>query len=129
VASGSSASTGEGADAVLVVVLGAGVAVLGSVWAGAELAAHLHAGHWVPTTLRQTAAAVVHLPDHGGSPRLAWPGPIGTALGGPILCWACTAVAALVAVTAAWLVSRLFRRPAPGTERTERLGVNRHVIP
>jgi len=123
-ASGSSPSTGEGADTVLVVVLGAGVAVLGSVWAGAELAAHLHAGHWVPTTLRQTAAAVGHLPDHARSPRLAWPGPMGSALGGPVLYWACTAVAALVAVTAAWLVSRLFRHPAPGTERTERLGVD-----
>ena len=101
-----------GHDDLLVAALVVGVLVGAVLWAGGALAA-LVSGHAVPRG--RPLAGFVALSRPGTDPSAAW----GTAVGPPLLYWACTAVvvgAGLVVGMVAWRVWN----PAPAGSRRRR---------
>lgn len=114
---------GGGLDAfAAIVLLVAGL--LAAVWAGAQLAARLASGSWIPAGAQDTADALVHLPSHGTAPADAWPVAYRALLPGPVLYWGCTIVVAIVAVFIAAQVARLLPNGVTGLSKRSRLGVD-----
>jgi hypothetical protein len=84
---------------VVLALGGAAVLLVGVVWAGAALAL-LVAGDPVAVSVGAAADALAGLVGHLGDPAAAWSGPASERLPGPVVYWACTAIAgaALAAV-------------------------------
>src|SRR5947209_10570411 len=81
-----SAAADAAADIAFAVALIAIVTVLGMVWAGGALAAHL-VGNSFGGGLTSAALALVRLPHHLGHPADAWPVDVRSSLPGPALYW------------------------------------------
>jgi type IV secretion system protein VirD4 len=98
-----------------------------TVWAGAQLAVLAVHHRRLPMGLAGAVQAGFALPGHASRPAGAWPAPADQLIPGPLVYWLATAVAAVAAVAVVALAvaaHRLFARPAPGTERRRRLGVD-----
>lgn len=113
----------------LVVVLGAGLGVVGGVvWAGAAAAAAL-AGSTLRGSFADAVSAASRLPSHLGDPARAWPAgtwPAGTwsVAPGPALYWAATGAVGLAAVAAVAVAVRVVLRSRVGTVPRRPLGVD-----
>lgn len=103
----------------------AGLAAVGTLWLGAQLAARLFgAGKWLPVGLGTAAGATIRLGEHAGAPASAWPEEVQALLPGAGLYWACTAAAALVVTALAVPLLRVLWRSGAGSARRLRLGVD-----
>jgi len=119
----SSPSSG-GLDGLAIAVIGIGSA-LAVVWGGAQLAARIASGAWLPAGAQDTATALVHLPAHGSEPALAWPARLQPLLPGAGVYWACTSAVAVVAVVLVLQVMKLVSGSGPaGMAKRSRLGVD-----
>jgi type IV secretion system protein VirD4 len=115
----------HGAAPAALVLLLAMVAFSATVWAGAQVAARLFgAGRWLEVGLGRSARAALALPQHAGSPEMAWPARLRGDLPGPLPYWVCTAVVAVAVVAAFAPVLRVVWRPGVGSPRRVRLGVD-----
>lgn len=110
-------------DAVVLTVGGAVVLVVAVVWGGAMLAL-LAIGEGAVLPVADAAEAVPGLVDHVGDPAGAWSAPAAGRLPGPVVYWACTAVAAGIAVALVAGALRLLGGPRAGTARRRPLGVD-----
>lgn len=121
--SGQDGASPGGVDGLAVVVLVVG-ALAGTVWAGAQLAARLASGLWLPAGAQDTATALVHLPTHGSDPAAAWPPALHSLLPGPGLYWTCTGLVAVVVLVVVLKSTSLVSGRGPaGTDRRSRFGV------
>jgi type IV secretion system protein VirD4 len=98
------------------------LAVGGSVWAGAALAAEL-SGNRLDAPFATATRAALALPSHLSDPRLAWPTEYHASLPGPWLYWPSTLAVATALTTAAALAFRVFRLKV-GTATRRPLGVD-----
>ncbi len=111
----------DGLAAIVLLVIGA----LSIVWAGAQLAARLGSGSWIPGGVQDTANALVHLPSHGSAPAEAWPAAYRSLLPGPGLYWGSTIAIAVVVVVIGAQIARLVSSSGPaGLSKRTRLGVD-----
>ena len=112
-----------GDEAVAALILMIGIVCLVT-WSGAELAAFVSTGRFVPAGPGDALSAAIRLPGSVALPAGAWRDPaISGQLPGPVLYWTATLVAGAVQVTAAvWLWLKLFSSSI-GTRRRTRLGV------
>jgi type IV secretion system protein VirD4 len=107
-------------DRLLGFVLGAVWLVIVSVWAGAIVATHVF-GETVPISLAATVSAFIRQPTNIYA---GWRAPIRDALPSAFLYWLCTGVCFVFAFLIIWLLWRLVRRPAAGTMKRKRAGVD-----
>lgn len=113
-----------GPDAVVISAISVATA-LAIVWAGAQLAARVQSGAWLPATGQDTASALMSLSSHFSEPALAWPARVQPDLPGAGVYWACTAVVGVAAVLAAVQLIRLVSGSGPaGMAKRMRLGVD-----
>jgi Type IV secretory pathway, VirD4 components len=91
-------------------IVAAILTVLGSVWAGAELAAITIRHRLASITLADTTVALTRLPSHVVDPNRAWPARARHAIPGPIGYWAATAVVVGLSVTIIVIVARLWNQ-------------------
>lgn len=98
------------------------LAVGGSVWAGAALAAEL-TGSRLGASFGTAARAAVELPSHLATPSLAWPEEHRSALPGPWVYWPSTIAVAAAVLAVAILAVRFFRLRV-GTSPRRPLGVD-----
>jgi type IV secretion system protein VirD4 len=110
-------------EAGVLAVGGAVVLAVGVVWAGAALAL-LVTGERLGLSVGDAAGALPELPACIGDPAQAWPGDVGERLPGPVVYWACTAVAGLVGAVMVGLVAWWMVGPRVGTVRRRPLGVD-----
>ena len=110
-------------ERMTLVVCLAAVAVVWTGVAGAWLAAAI-GGQRLGVSGQEAIEALSRIPDTLADPARAWPQPAASRLPGPVVYWACTAVAAIppLAATGWWLRRGHLRRL--GLERRIRLGVD-----
>ncbi len=114
----------RGSTAALVLLLGA-LGLTLAVWVGAQVAARVFgAGDWLDVGLGTAARAGLALPQHLGAPQRAWQQPIRSQLPSPVAYWTCTGVAVLGVVAVVAPLVRWLARPAVGSPRRVRLGVD-----
>lgn len=127
---GTDPSTG-GLDLLLFAFMGAALALLGAVWAGAALAAQLGSGHHFGAGLSEAAEALTALPGHLADPAAAWSPATRDALPGPLAYWAAQGVALVGLAIVVWLGWRLFGRRGEqdglGVERSARFARRRDL--
>jgi len=109
----------------VLVVVGVAFGLMWVSYAGAWLAAWV-VGERLGVSPSQTVPAIAALPGHLTKPAAAWPAPGAAVLPGPWIYWPCTAVAALPAVAAGWLLLQR-RRSRVGLDARVRLGVSTEV--
>lgn len=112
-----------GFELVVLVVGGAVTALAVAVWGGAALALAM-SGSTGGLPVEDAVAAAGQLPGQIGDPAGAWPAPVRDRLPGPIVYWACTAVAGAVVGTVVVAVVRFVAGPTVGTARRRPLGVD-----
>jgi type IV secretion system protein VirD4 len=100
------------ADAVLLGLLAAAVAVSSATWLAGQLAGLIFLGRWPSLSLADGLEAAAHLPAHLSDPRQAWPASARHELPGGILPFALSGLLALavLSVAAAWTVRRAMAR-------------------
>lgn len=111
-----------GFELLVIVVAGLGLALVGSVWAGAWIALAVSGGGHLPFTAAVDAAP--RLPSHLGEPSLAWPVPYAAALPAAPLYWFCTGIAAVAIIGTSALVIGWLSRSKIGTAKRRPLGVD-----
>jgi type IV secretion system protein VirD4 len=103
-------------------LVGAVVAVIGVVWAGAQIAAIATGGGSLPVGLADATRAAFRLPVEADRPGNAWSAPVAEQLPSWPVYWLATgAVLIGAAAVALWAWTRW--KPTPGPERRRRLGV------
>lgn len=109
-------------DLVLVAILVIG-AVSATTYAGAWLAAQLTAPRSFTPGLGDAFTAALHLKEHRGDPRQAWPEQYRAALPGPVAYWLMNALVVVLLLAIAFLViTRHWRKDT--LDHRERLGVD-----
>ena len=91
-------------------IVAAIITVLGSVWAGAELAAIIVRHRFASITLADTPVALTRLAGHLDEPNRAWPARARHAIPGPIGYWAATVLVVGLGVTIIVIVARLWNQ-------------------
>ncbi len=109
-------------DLALVAILVIG-AVSATTYAGAWLAAQLTAPRSFTPGLDDAFTAALHLNEHRGDPRQAWPEQYRAALPGPVAYWLMNALVVVLLLAIAFLViTRHWRKDT--LDHRERLGVD-----
>jgi len=105
-------------DIIILLVIGAGLAVVSANWLVGNLAALVARRQPLDASLVEAWMALRRMPDHWGDPRRAWAEPAASKLPGPVLYWASAAVvlAALLCVAVVVLM-RMNRRHEPIDQR------------
>jgi type IV secretion system protein VirD4 len=120
----SSANSGGDPSGPILVVVAIAAAIVGGIYAGAQLAAlavHHRLIHGVTTD--GITHVVTHLPMAFGNPKAAWPtGFQGQPLTGPIPFWISTVIVWIASAALGISVARLFRTRTVGQERHPRFG-------
>jgi hypothetical protein len=114
-------ATDPGDAAALAAIFGL-VWLLGSVWAGAWLAARL-SGRQLGVGFAQSFRVLVGLWSHMSNPAAAWPSPASERLPGPWVVWPCTALVGIPVPALAILVVARRKRARFGLVERVRLGV------
>jgi len=110
-------------DIIILLVIGAGLAVVSANWLVGNLAALLARRQPLDASLVEAWMALRRMPDHWGDPRQAWAEPAASKLPGPILYWASAAVVIAVLLCVGVVVlMRMNRRHEPIDQR-RRVGV------
>ncbi len=115
-------ASSQGLDLETLLLCSAGVS-LGSVWGGAQIAARLAHGEWLPAGLGAAFSALVRLPANSDEPARAWGPELANGLPGPLLYWACTVAALATTVMAVLTLHRALVHQRVGTDKRRRLGV------
>lgn len=116
------AAAGGGDEWFTYVIIGVG-GLVGSLWAGAQLASLVWSQQSLPVTLGDALQAGIQLPETMGDPAAAWPLEVQAQLPGPWLYWPATMVVLVALVVLGALVVRSFGSTKLGTQRPKRLGV------
>lgn len=117
----------SGFELLVLVAAAAGGVIVGSVWAGAEVALLLTGR---PTALDVSSAidALGALSSRPGDPAGAWPPPWNVRLPGPILYWSATGLVVVVACLLLALGVRRWGGDRVGTSKRRPLGVDARPI-
>lgn len=116
------AATGGGDEWFTYVIIGVG-GLVGSLWAGAQLASLAWSQQTLPVTLGDALRAGIQLPETMGNPAAAWPVDVQSQLPGPWLYWPVTVLVLATVVGLGALVVHSFGSTKLGTQRPKRLGV------
>jgi type IV secretion system protein VirD4 len=109
-------------DAVALAAIFGLVWLLGSVWAGAWLAARL-SGRELGVGFAQSFRVLIGLRSHMSNPAAAWPSPASHRLPGPWVLWPCTALVGIPVPALAILIVARRNRARFGLVERVRLGV------